>query len=150
MLKKNVIIISLILFLTNCGFTPIYLKNDNINFSIEQIEYTGDRDLNNYLEKNLNRYRNEKINNKINLSAKTLYEKNILSKDNTGKTTSYQLEVEVIFLIKSTNKKIKITEKKIINSMDDKFEEARYEKSIKKSFAYSISNKIISELIVNQ
>ena len=107
MLKKNIIIISLIIFLTSCGFTPIYLKNDNINFSIEQIEYTGDRDLNNYLEKNLNRYRNEKINNKINLSAKTIYEKNILSKDNTGKTTSYHLEVEVIFLIKSTNKKIK-------------------------------------------
>ena len=149
MLKKNIIIISLIIFLTSCGFTPIYLKNDNINFSIEQIEYTGDRDLNNYLEKNLNRYRNEKINNKINLSAKTIYEKNILSKDNTGKTTSYHLEVEVIFLIKSTNKKIKITEKKIIDSMDDKFEEARYEKNIKKSFAYSISNKLISELIVN-
>jgi len=33
--------------------------------------------------------------------------------------------------------------------MDDKFEEARYEKSIKQSFAYSISSKLISELIVN-
>ena len=150
MLKKNIIILSLILFLTNCGFAPIYLKNNNLNFSIEQIEYTGDRDFNNFLKINLDRYKNKKINNKINLSANTIYEKNILSKDNTGKTTSYQLEVEVIFLIKSTNKKIKITEKKIINSMDDKFEEARYEKSIKKSFAYSISNKIISELIVNQ
>ena len=150
MLKKNIVIISLILILNSCGFTPIYLKNNNIDFSIEQIEYTGDRDLNNYLEINLNRYRNEKIDNKINLSAKTIYEKNILSKDSTGKTTSYQLEVEVIFLIKSINKKIKITEKKIIDSMDDKFEEARYEKSIKQSFAYSISNKLISELIVNQ
>ena len=149
MLKKNIVIISLILILNSCGFTPIYLKNNNIDFSIEQIEYTGDRDLNNYLEINLNRYRNEKIDNKINLSAKTIYEKNILSKDSTGKTTSYQLEVEVIFLIKSINKKIKITEKKIIDSMDDKFEEARYEKSIKQSFAYSISSKLISELIVN-
>ena len=54
-----------------------------------------------------------------------------------------------IFLVKSTNKKIIITEKKIIESMDDKFEEARYEKSIKQSFAYSISNKLISELITN-
>ena len=149
MLKKNIIILSLILFLTNCGFTPVYLKNNNLNFSIEQIKYTGDRDLNNFLKINLDRYKNEKINNKIVLTGDSKYEKNILSKDGTGKITSYQLKVEVTFVVKSTNKKIRISEKKIIDSMDDKFEEARYEKSIKKSFAYSISNKLISELIVN-
>jgi len=31
--------------------------------------------------------------------------------------------------------------------MDDKFEETRKERSIKQSFAYSISNKLKSELI---
>ena len=150
MLKKNIIILSLILFLANCGFTPIYLKNNNLNFSIEQIEYTGDRDLNNFLKINLDRYKNEKIDNKIFLSSETKYEKNILSKDGTGKITSYQLEVEVTFIVKSTKKEIRIFEKKIIDSMDDKFEEARYERSIKQSFAYSISNKLVSELIINQ
>ena len=149
MLKKNIIILSLILFLTNCGFTPIYLKNNNLNFSIEQIEYTGDRDFNNFLKINLDRYKNEKINNKIFLNGETKYEKNILSKDSTGKITSYQLKVEVTFVVQSTNEIIRISEKKIIDSMDDKFEEARYERSIKQSFAYSISNKLISELIVN-
>ena len=149
MLKKNIIILALILFLTNCGFTPIYLKNDNLNFSIDQIEYSGDRDLNNFLKINLDRYKNKKINDKIFLNVKTKYEKNILSKDSTGKISSYQMKVEAIFLVKSINKKIIITEKKIIDSMDDKFEEARYEKNIKQSFAYSISNKLISELIIN-
>ena len=149
MLKKNIIILSLILFLTNCGFTPIYLKNNNLNFSIEQIKYTCDRDLNNFLKINLDRYKNEKIDNKIFLTSETKYEKNILSKDGTGKITSYQLKVEVTFVVESTNNKIIISEKKIINSMDDKFEEARYEKSIKQSFAYSMSRKLISELIIN-
>ena len=149
MLKKNIIILSLILFLTNCGFTPIYLQSNDLNVSIEQIKYTGDRDLNNFLKINLDRYKNEKINNKIFLNGETKYEKNILSKDSTGKITSYQLKVEVTFEVESTNKKIRISEKKIIDSMDDKFEEARYERSIKQSFAYSISNKLISELIVN-
>jgi hypothetical protein len=149
MLKKNIITLSLIFFLTNCGFTPIYLKNNNINFSIEQIEYTGDRDFNNFLKVNLDRYKNEKNNNKIFLNVDTKYEKNILSKDNTGKITSYQLEIEAIFIVKSTNKKIRLSEKKIIDSRDDKFEETRYEKSIKQSFAYSISNKLITELIIN-
>jgi len=149
MLKKNIIILTLIFFLANCGFTPIYLKNDNVNFSIEQIEFKGDRDLNNFLKINLDRYKNQKNDNKISLDVETKYEKNILSKDGTGKISSYQLNAEAIFIIKSTNKIIKIKEKKILESKDDKFEEARNEKSVKQSFASSLSNKLISELIIN-
>ena len=146
---KKIIFISLIFFLTNCGFTPIYLKNTNVNFSIEQVNYTGDREFNNFLKTNLNQYKNKKINNKIYIEANSIYEKIILSKDGAGEVTNYQLEVEVIFLIKPSNKKIKINEKKIMDSMDDKFEEARYERSIKQNFASSISNKLASELIAN-
>ena len=149
MLKKNIIILTLIFFLANCGFSPIYLKNDNVNFSIEQIEFAGDRDLNNFLKINLDRYKNQRKDNKISLDVETKYEKNILSKDGTGKISSYQLNAEAIFIIKSTNKKIRIKEKKILESKDDKFEEARNEKSIKQSFANSLSNKLISELIIN-
>jgi hypothetical protein len=149
MLKKNIITLSLIFFLANCGFTPIYVINKNINFSIEQVEYTGDRDFNNFLKINLDRYKNEKENNKIFLNVDSKYKESILSKDSTGKITSYQIEIEVIFTIKSTNKKIRISEKKNVDSKEDKFDEARYEKSIKQSFAYSISSKLISELIIN-
>ena len=149
MLKKNIIIISLILFLNSCGFTPIYLKKNDIKFSIEQVDYSGDRDLNNFLKINLDQYKNKKIDNKISIDAKSTYKKIILSKDGTGEVTNYQLEAEVIFLIKSNNKEIKITERKIIDSMSDKFEEARYERSIKQNFATSITNKLTSELIIN-
>ena len=148
-MRKNIIIISLIFFLTNCGFTPIYLKNTNVNFSIEQINYTGDRELNNFLKINLGKYKDKKTDNKINIEANSTYQKIILSKDSTGEITSYQLEAEVIFLIKPLNKKIKITEKHIMNSMSDKIEEARYERTIKQNFASSISNKLSSELIIN-
>ena len=149
MRKKNIIILSLILFLNSCGFTPIYLKKNDIKFSIEQVNYSGDRDLNNFLKINLDQYKNEKIDNKFSIDAKSTYKKIILSKDGTGKITNYQLEAEVIFLIKSINKEIKIIERKIIDSMDDKFEEARYERTIKQNFASSITNKLTSELITN-
>ena len=141
--------VCLILFLNSCGFTPIYLKKNDIKFSIEQVNYSGDRDLNNFLKINLDQYKNEKIDNKISIDAKSTYKKIILSKDGTGEVTNYQLEAEVIFLIKSNNKEIKITERKIIDSMSDKFEEARYERSIKQNFATSITNKLTSELIIN-
>ena len=147
MTKKNIIFISLIFFLTNCGFTPIYLKNTNVNFSIEQVNYRGDRELSNFLKRNLNQYKNTKSENKIYVDVESKYEKIILTKDGAGEATNYELKAEVIFLIKSTNKKIKIVEKEVMKSMNDKFEEEIYEKSIKENFASSISYKFTSELI---
>ena len=149
MIRKNIIILSLIFFLSSCGFTPVYIKNKNTNFSIEQINITGDRELNNFLKTNLYQYKNEKVDNKIFIEAVSVYKKIILSKDGTGEVTNYQLEAEVTFLIKPMNKEIKITEKKIMDSINDKFEEARKERSVKQSFASSISNKLSSELIIN-
>ena len=149
MIKKSISLIFLIFFLTNCGFTPVYLKNTNINYSIEQVDYTGDRELNNFLKSNLNKYKNEKIDKKIFIEINSIYKKNILTKDGTGKITSYELEAVVIFLIQPLNRKIQVIEKKIMNSMDDKFEETRQEKIIKQSFVSSISNKLISEININ-
>ena len=148
-MKKNILVITLIFFLANCGFTPIYLKNTDANFSIEQVNYTGDKELNNFLKTNLDQFKNEKIDKKIYIEADSVYKKIVLSKNGAGEVTNYQLEVEVIFLIKPLNKRIKITEKKIMDSMDDKFEEARTERTIKQNFASSISNKLSSEIIVN-
>jgi len=149
MIKKNIIVISLIFFLTNCGFSPIYIKNTNTNFSIENVNYQGDRELNNFLKINLNQYKNEKSNKKIFIEAKSGYEKIILTKNSSGDVTNYKLIAKVTFLIKSTNKKINITEEKIISSMDDKFEEIRKERTVKQNFALSISNKLVSELVIN-
>ena len=149
MIKKNIVILSIIFFLANCGFSPIYLKNENKNFSIEKVIYTGDRELNNFLKSNLRNYKNEESNNKFFIEVKSEYKKVVLSKNAASEATNYQLEAKVIFLIKPINKEISITEKKIMDSMDDKFEEARYERIIKQNFAYSISDKLSSELIIN-
>ena len=149
MIRKNIILISLIFFLTHCGFTPIYLQNTDVNFSIDQVKYTGDREINNFFKTNLNQYKNEKVENKIYIEVNSVYEKIILSKDGTGAVTNYQLEAKIIFLIKPLNKVIKINEKKIMKSMDDQFEEAKYERTIKQGFASSITNKLISKLLVN-
>jgi hypothetical protein len=148
MIKKKIIFISLIFFLNNCGFTPIYLNNTDVNFSIEQIDYLGDRELNNFLKINLNKYKNIESDNKIFIEVNSNYEKIILSKDGTGKVTNYQLLANVIFLIKPINKEIIITEKIIMDSKTDKFEEDRYERTVKQNFASSVSNKLRSELTI--
>ena len=149
MIKKNILVISLLFFLNSCGFQPIYSKNNNANFSIEQVAFTRDRELNNFLKINLNRYKNEKADNKIFLEVLSKYNKVILTKYNSGGVSNYQLEAEVVFLIKSTTKRIVFTEIKIMESKSDKFEEDKFEKSTKQSFASTITNKLISELIIN-
>ena len=149
MIKKHIVLISLIFFLTHCGFSPIYIKNTNTNFSIENVSYKGDRDLNNFLKINLDSYKNRKSDRKILIEATSEYKKTILTKNTASEVTNYKLVANVTFLIKSTNKKINIKEEKIINSMDDKFEEARKERATKENFARSISNKLISELVIN-
>ena len=148
MIKKKIIIISLIFFLNNCGFTPIYLNNADVNFSIERIDYLGDRELNNFLKNNLNNYKNTGSENKIFIEVNSNFEKNILSKDGAGKVTNYQLLANVIFSIKPINKEIIITEKIIMDIKDDKFEEDRYERQMKQNFASSISNKLRSKLTI--
>jgi hypothetical protein len=148
-MKKNIIFISLIFFLTHCGFSPIYVKNANINFSIENVNYKGDRDLNNFLKTNLDQYKDDKSDRKILLEVTSKYEKTILTKNAASEVTNYKLIAKVTFLIKPTNKKINITEQEIISSMDDKFEETRKERAIKQNFARSISNKLISELVID-
>ena len=149
MIKKHIVLISLIFFLTHCGFSPIYIKNTNTNFSIENVSYKGDRDLNNFLKINLDSYKNRKSDRKILIEATSEYKKTILTKNTASEVTNYKLVANVTFLIKSTNKKINIKEEKIINSMDDKFEEARKERATKENFARSISNKLISELVID-
>ena len=149
MMKKNILVISLLFFLNSCGFQPIYSKNNNINFSIEQINFTGDRELNNFIKTNLYQYKDADNNNKIFIEAKSEYNKFILTKDGKGEVTNYELNAEIVFLIKPTNKQIKISEKKIMESNADKFEENKYEKSIKQNFASSITFKLVQELIID-
>jgi hypothetical protein len=149
MIKKNIILLSILFFFNSCGFTPLYMANKNVNFSIEQANYIGDRELNNFLKVNLNKYKNEKSDNKILVEINSEYNKIILSNNAAGEVTNYQLEANVVILIKNTNKVIKIYENSIMKNMSDKFEEERYERSIKQNFASSITNKLISELIIN-
>ena len=148
-MRKNIILISLIFFLTNCGFSPIYVKNNNTFFSIENIDYSGDKELNDFLRINLNQYKNKNSDKKIFIKAVSEYEKIILTKDQAGKVTNYKLLAKVTFLIKSTNQQISFEEEKIISTMDDKFEETRKERIEKQNFASSISNKLILELVIN-
>ena len=148
MIKKFTIVITFII-LTGCGFAQIHSITNNNSFSIEQIDFSGERILNNFLKINLIRYKNSS-NKKFIIDVDSKYEKNILTKDKTGKITNYELLADVTFTLRSNNKKIKFSEKKIIKNLDDNFKQSQQERSVKQTFATSLVNKLISELSIMQ
>tara|TARA_Y100001958_G_scaffold93680_1_gene64061 strand:- start:1293 stop:1733 length:441 start_codon:yes stop_codon:yes gene_type:complete len=135
-----------------CGFTPLYsTKQRDINFSISETNFKGDKIINNYLKTNLSKYKNEDYEKKFTIKTSTKYDKKTLSKDETANITDYELSVKTIFSISLNNKFIKeisISEKKEMNNQTDKFEEQKYERVIKQNFAASIANKLIIELLL--
>jgi outer membrane lipopolysaccharide assembly protein LptE/RlpB len=142
---KNIFLL-LIFFTFGCGFSPIYLDKKDYKFSIENITLKGDTALNNYLRSNLAQYKKEDAENKFFIEAETIYQKNVLSKDKTGKISNYELTAEVIFEIVSHNKKISFKDEKLFESISDKFQEREYENTIKQNFSKSFSDKLIFEL----
>ena len=150
MTKKFLTLITLMVLTISCGFTPIYSNKNNNNFSIEKVNFIGDSALNNFLKINLRRLKNQESSKKYYIETKTEYKKNVLTKDNTGKITSYELTAKATFVINSINKKLIYSEKKVMDVFDDKFEENKYEIIVKQNFATSISNKLVSDLVLLQ
>jgi outer membrane lipopolysaccharide assembly protein LptE/RlpB len=146
MIRKFKILLLIIFFAPSCGFTPIYSSKNIENISIEQLGFNGDRTLNNYLRSNLNRYKKRDSEKKIFLEVDTNYQKNILSKDATGKIYEYQLVAEVIFTINQDKKKLIFTHKRNMKNMEDKSDERNYEVSTKQSFANLITQELITKL----
>ena len=147
MFKKFAVSLILLLFTVNCGFTPIYSNKNNNNISLEELNFSGDRTINNYLKSNLYRYKNKDSTKKIFLDVKTDYKKIQLSKDSSGAINKYELVAQVTFTINPGNQKIEFIQKKIMENMNNKFDEKNYETSAKQTFANIIADELIQKLI---
>ena len=62
MMKKLILNILIFIFLSSCGYVPIYSVNNKVNFEVGKINITGDRDLNQHI---LNQMKNLKSQKKI-------------------------------------------------------------------------------------
>jgi len=151
MIKKILFLFVTTFFLLQCGFSPIHTSKsvNEINFALKEIELKGDRDINNFLKISLNKYKNNTQNKVFNIQINNEYKKNIFLKNKSAEVTEYLLSITSLVKVYSNGKSIKnitIKENKNMISMDDKFEEEKYEKTIKRSLANSIENKIVFEL----
>ena len=151
-IKNLIIFFSILIFLNNCGYTPRYAKNKNVNFTINIVEFSGDRDFNNFIKSKLKRYSKDDDVNKKNYKIKitTGYDKKISSRDSAGLTKEYELTIAVNFLIiaegteeKEITEEVTFKENFTMQKMSDSFEEQNYEKIIKENFSDIIIDRLI-------
>ena len=111
-IEKLIPLFLIIIFLNNCGYTPRYGLNKNINFSINLLQLDGDREFNNSFKSKITRYKKKDANqNEFNLDITSKYNKNVKSKDAAGLAKEYELTITVNIIVKSES----IDPKKIIN-----------------------------------
>jgi len=148
-MKKFVFISLVVLFLQSCGYSPMYGKNQNVNFYIEKVTFNDeDKDLITFIKSNLNRYSMNYNENKFNIDAKINYKKNPVSKNTAGDIEEFELYLEIEFTItsKGLQKNLKIVEKFKMKNYTDEFEEIRYERTIKQNMARLVTTKLINQM----
>ena len=86
------------IFLSNCGYTPIYSnsKNNKINIQIHKI--SGNKEINNLIVQKLSTYDDDNSNKIYNVELKSDFQKLILTKDATGNATNFRLNMNITFI----------------------------------------------------
>ena len=147
-MKKYIYIILVPLFLLSCEYTPIYSNKNDYNFSFEKINFEGNSEINNLVEKKLIKFLNRNVNKKFIITTNSSYKKISQSKNLTGKTTDYIITIEIIFKIEKGNEQKTLIKREefLIKNFSDKFEENKLEKTKKESLVNAMVNEFIIQL----
>jgi len=140
----------LLIFITGCGYTPIYsnLNNKDINIQVEKVN--GNKNINKLIVQKLSRYQSENSEKVYNVKINSDYEKLILTKNAAGNATNFRLSVKVQFITKINDnmEEFKFTEKFDMKKGDTIFEEEKYENNIIDDMTNIIVQRFISQLII--
>lgn len=148
---KKIFFITLLLFLSSCGYNPIYLDKET-NFSISKIVVKDKSKISYNIKNNLKKYvklANKPVTLKIELLTKKTIR--IKSKDSKGNAKTFELTINVQLLIDKNGEKL---EKEFIKNFsyenkDNKFALKTYENDIINNLGDKINlevNEYIFEL----
>ena len=150
---KKIITIFAFFLLLSCGFEPIYSKKkfeENYNFTISSIGFSGDNSVNQNIKNNLisNIDNQEKL-IKYDLIIDSLVNKTITSKNQKGDPEIFYIEIIInLDVLENDNLKSKITFKEGFEykNKSNKYELKKYEKNIQKNLASKVSKDIVEYL----
>jgi len=145
---KNIFILFVILFITHCGFSPVY-KSNTLNYQINISKIEGDKTINSKIKSEIERISDKNIQKIFNIEIDTKYEKIIAAKNSKGSITDYLLIATATFIIYNNEKTetIVFQEKLNVKNNSDFVEQRNYENTIKKNFASSFIKKLNLDLL---
>ena len=146
-LKKIFIFPIFFLFFLSCGYTPIFSKKD-ANFSIESIEFLGDKDVKEKISQSLSSYRNKpNKEKKVSLIINSSKKINVASKNSKGEaqTNRISIEVSVKIILSKNNFLVKNFSKSSIYAVIDRKSE---QKSIENKLIENLSREIAQQIII--
>ena len=134
----------LFLFITACGYQPLYINKNSNSFS--KIEFIGDKRIAREIVSFASLKENSSSTNKsvilLNVSENTI----ATSKDSKGKITSYKTNITAKVEIKNNDKIIKnkkFNESFSYNNLDNKYDLSNYKKDVQKNLARKIAEDLI-------
>ena len=150
-MQKKIFTYLLLLLLSSCGYEAIYSQKNNINnnFSINELNLIGDRDINLKIKQKLNNYTLIEKDKNFTLKVSSTSKKTIVAKNISGDSTIFKItiiiDVEIIMKDNYTNN-MQIVENFTYNNNLDKFDLKKYEREIKRNLAETAANKLVSRL----
>ena len=145
-MKTLISIIFLSLFLTSCGFKPIY-NSKNSNFDVIDIENKNENKNSFFIEKVIMSLSNKNAEKKVKLEIDYRQSISTILKDNKGDPSKKKLSITVILNVKNDKDNNLINQSFIeefsYDVQSDKFGMSQYEKNITDNLNNKISNDII-------
>jgi hypothetical protein len=147
MIKKIFLISFIIIFISGCGYTPIYSKKDQ-NFKLGKIETLENTKLNKKIIRNIRKFtkNNPNTNKTFNLEIETTLKKNIKSKDTKGNPKTFEIKIVTNLIVnkdKTNSLQKSFSYSSAYSTLISEFELNKYEKTIEKTLISKISQKII-------
>ena len=151
-LKKIFILLAFFLFFSNCGYTPIFSKRD-VNFSIENIKFLGNKDVKEKINQALSIYKNKPGKTKqISLVITNLKNITIVSKNSKGEAQTSKISVDVnVKIILAENRIVdkSFSKSSIYDIIDRKSEQKLIENKLIEDLSSEIAQQIILEILEN-
>ena len=150
--KKIIALLALFLFFSSCGYTPIFSKKD-VNFSIEKIEFSGNKDVKKNINQALSSYKNKPGKTKqISLVITNSKNITIASKNSKGEAQTNKISVDVnakIILAENNIIEKNFSKSSIYDVTDRKSEQKLIENKLIENLSGEIAQQIILEILKN-
>ena len=150
-MQKKIFSFLFLLLLSSCGYEATYSKKNllNYDFSISEINFTGDREVNIKMREKLNNYIIDKKNKNFKVDILSIATKVVSAKNTSSDATNFKstvsIKVDLVMNNKLKNSLI-IRESFNYNNDSNKFKLKAFEKNIKNNLTETITERLIFKL----